>query len=72
MEYDDVIQILGELGTYQKLVLFSLSFAMAFRAYPTFIANFIAGSHSHRYILYVWYQYHILVEMKIMTGIQYL
>ena len=54
MEYDDVIQILGELGTYQKLVLFSLSFAMAFRAYPTFIANFIAGSHSHRYVFVVF------------------
>ena len=50
MEYDDVIQILGELGTYQKTVLVLLAFAFALKAYPTFMPNFIAGEHKHRYI----------------------
>ncbi|KAK3097006.1 hypothetical protein FSP39_005540 [Pinctada imbricata] len=48
MEYDEVIQHIGDFGKYQKRLLAVIFFPVMFNSFSAPISNFLLGDHSHR------------------------
>ena len=47
-EYEDVLEKIGDMGTYQKRMMAIVFFPVLFGSISSSISNFIVGDHKHR------------------------
>ena len=52
MDYDELLQHLGELGPYQKKLLFLSMVPIVYNAFGGPVSIFLMGEHPHRYGIY--------------------
>ena len=48
MNYDDILQLLGGFGKYQKLLLLLITIPVCFDGITTMMLVFILGDHNYR------------------------
>ncbi|KAK3098660.1 hypothetical protein FSP39_021703 [Pinctada imbricata] len=48
MDYETILQQIGDFGTYQKRLLLVVFFPVLFNSFSTPISNFLVGDHKHR------------------------